>query len=107
MSRTIEQSFKCPCGQSFTSPIYEYVNIEQDPHLRYTVLAGLLNVATCPACGRHAATAQPFIYSDPQHQLLAYIHPRTDAPEEAKIMILEHLRSVYVDVASTLEDPTQ
>ncbi len=71
--------------------------------MRYIVLAGLLNVSTCPACGRRAAISCPFIYSDPTYNLLAYVHPRSDAPEEARMMILERLRSVYIDAASMQE----
>ena len=98
MSRSTHQTLTCPCGEVFSSPIYEYVNVAEDPQLRYTVLAGLLNVATCPVCGRRAAIAQPFIYSDPNHNLLAYVHPRSDAPEEARQFILEKLRNVYLDI---------
>src|SRR5579885_2700453 len=103
MSRSIKHTLTCPCGQVFESTIYEYVNVAQDPQLRYTVLAGLLNVSTCPACGRRAAIARPFIYSDPAHKLLAYVHPRSDAPEEARMLILERLRSVYTDVTTAQE----
>lgn len=104
MSRSSTQNFTCPCGKVFTSTIYEYVNVAQQPQLRYTVLAGLLNVSTCPACGRRAAVATPFIYSDPAYNLLAYVHPRSDAPEEARMMILEKLRSVYVDATTIQEE---
>ena len=100
MSRSTKRTFTCPCGEVYSSPIYEYVNIAQNPQLRYTVLAGLLNVATCPICGRRSALARPFIYSDPAQNLLAYVHPRADAPEEARQLILEKLRSVYVEIDS-------
>ena len=100
MSRSTNCTFTCPCGEVYSSPIYEYVNIAQNPQLRYTVLAGLLNVATCPICGRRSALARPFIYSDPAQQLLAYVHPRADAPQEARQLILEKLRSVYVEIDS-------
>lgn len=106
MSRSTTHNFTCPCGQAFTAQAYEYVNVADDPQLRYVVLAGLLNVATCPNCGRRAAIATPFIYSDPAHKLLAYVHPRSDAPEDARLMILEKLRSVYMD-ASKLREQEQ
>ena len=64
----------------------------------------MLNVATCPNCGRRAATSNPFIYSDPDHNLLAYVHPRSDAPEEARMLVLEQLRSVYVDLTQEQEE---
>lgn len=97
MSRSTQATFTCPCGTEFTSPVYEYVNTAHDPLLRYTVLAGLLNVATCPNCGRRSALSRPFIYSDPEHGLLAYVHPSTDVPEEGRQIILEKLRDVYVE----------
>src|SRR5205085_10593736 len=95
MSRSTNCTFTCPCGEVFTSPIYEYVNTAHDPQLQYTVLAGLLNVSTCPNCSRRVALSRPFIYSDPLHSLLAYVHPSTDVPEEARQLILEQLRAVY------------
>src|SRR5437588_12182226 len=95
MSRSTNSTFTCPCGKVFSSPIYEYVNTAHDPQLQYTVLAGLLNVATCPNCGRRAAVSRPFIYSDPAHSLLAYVHPSADVPEEGRQLILEKLRAVY------------
>ncbi|MBO0783473.1 MAG: hypothetical protein J2P37_32075 [Ktedonobacteraceae bacterium] len=100
MYRSTTQTFTCPCGQEFQDTIYEYVNVAQEPRLRYVVLAGLLNVATCPICGRKAAVGRPFIYSDPDHELLVYVHPRADAPEEARQLILERLRSVYLNIAN-------
>ncbi|GCE48120.1 CpXC motif protein [Thermosporothrix hazakensis] len=107
MSRYTTQSFTCPCGEVFTAPIYEYVNVEKDPQLRYTVLAGLLNVSTCPQCGRRAALARPFIYSDPERQLLIYYHPRTDLPEDARLLILEKLRETYEHVEMQREMQTE
>ena len=104
MSRSTQCTLTCPCGQVFTSPIYEYVNVAKDPQLQYTVLAGLLNVSTCPSCGRRAAISRPFIYSDPAHNLLAFVHPRNDAPEEARMLILEKLRNVYMSVAGEHEE---
>lgn len=98
MSRSTIHTFTCPCGEVFKSPIYEYVNVATDPQLQYIVLAGLLNVSTCPNCGRRSAIASPFIYSDPAHDLLAYVHPRSDAPEEARMLVLDRLRSVYMNI---------
>jgi hypothetical protein len=93
----------------FNSPIYEYVNVADDPQLQYTVLAGLLNVSTCPICGRRAALSRPFIYSDPAHSLLAYVHPSPDVPQEARQLILEKLRAVYqeADAEATYLDSTE
>jgi len=107
MSRSTTHTFTCPCGEVFSGQIYEYVNVAQDPQLRYVVLTGLLNVSTCPNCGRRAALSQAFIYNDPAHNLLAYVHPDADAPEEARILILEQLRSVYTNLLDSENNETQ
>jgi hypothetical protein len=90
----------------FSNPIFEYVNVATDPQLQYTVLAGLLNVSACPTCGRRAAISRPFIYSDPAHNLLAYVHPRNDVPEEARMLILEKLSNVYTTIVGDNENHT-
>ncbi len=98
MSRSTTCTFTCSCGKVFNSPIYEYVNTAHDPQLQYTVLAGLLNVSRCPACGRRAVLSRPFIYSDPSHGLLAYVHPSEDVPEVGRELIRRKLEDVYAQV---------
>jgi|SRR5579859_2127273 len=94
MSQATNCVITCPCGMVFQSKIYEYVNTRQDPQLRYTVLAGLLNVSTCPNCGRRSTHTGPFIYSDPDHSLLIYVDPTPDISEDARRDTLEKLLSV-------------
>jgi CpXC protein len=103
MSRSTNYTLTCPCGEVFNSPIYEYVNVSTDPQLLYTVLAGLLNVSTCPSCGRRSAISRPFIYSDSARNLLAYVYPRNDVPEEARLMILDKLSDVYTSIVGNIE----
>jgi len=108
MTLSTTQSLSCPCGQVFSYQSYEYVNVATDPSLRYVVLAGLLNVAICPFCGRRAEMSIPFLYSDPAHKLLAYVHPNPDTPEEARFLILEQLRATYHHIISTQDrDPAK
>lgn len=98
MSHSTDYMITCPCGMVFQSKIYEYVNTRQNPQLRYTVLSGLLNVSTCPNCGRRAVHPRHFIYSDPEHSLLVYVDPSTDISEEARQLTLDKLRSVHQEV---------
>ncbi|HLW00960.1 MAG TPA: CpXC domain-containing protein [Ktedonobacterales bacterium] len=95
MSRSTAYQFTCACGTSFTTPVYEAVNVTLEPQLLYTLLAGLLNVATCPNCGRRAAIARPFLYHDVARGLFAYVHPRADLPEEQRERLLQQLRRAY------------
>src|SRR2546430_12410196 len=93
MSHSTKYVITCPCGMVFHSRVYEYVNTRQDPQLRYAVLAGSLNVSTCPNCGRRALHVRPFIYSDPGHSLLGYVYPFSDISAEAQRLTLEKLRA--------------
>ncbi len=95
MARSVPYQFTCACGASFTTPVYEVVNVTLEPQLLYTTLAGLLNVATCPNCGRRAAVARPFLYHDVARGLFAYVHPRADLPEDQRERVLQHLRQAY------------
>jgi hypothetical protein len=95
MGRSIAYRFTCACGTGFTAPVYEAVNVTLEPQLLYTLLAGLLNVATCPTCGRRAAIARPFLYHDVARSLFAYVHPRADLPEEQRERLLQQLRRIY------------
>ncbi len=108
MSHSTTQVLSCPCGQEFSYQSYEHVNVAAEPQLRYVVLAGLLNVAVCPFCGRRAEMPIPFLYSDPGCKLLAYVHPNPDTPEEARLLILEQLRATYHDIVSRRDkDPAK
>jgi hypothetical protein len=106
MPRSITRSFRCPCGTTFNTTIYKAVNIAEEPHLQYVVLAGLLNVATCPSCGRRAALAYPFIYHDRAHNLLVYVHPRSEVTDEERQRILEQLQKIYAAAVATSESQT-
>jgi CpXC motif protein len=95
MPRSSMIRYTCECGTEYTSPVYQTVNVTIEPHLLYQLLAGLLNVAVCPNCGRKTAAALPFVYHDMARGLFAYVHPDADAPEETRERLLERLRDVY------------
>jgi hypothetical protein len=107
MSRSTTHTFTCPCGQEYTGQSYEYVNVAADPQLRYIVLSGLINIATCPNCNRRSAIATPFVYSDPAYDLLVYVHPKADIPDEARALILEQLRTVYLNANKPSDEETE
>src|SRR5487761_1925890 len=95
MPRSSTMTFTCECGATFTSTIYQTVNVTLEPHLLYRLLAGSLNVATCPNCGREIESDLPFIYHDMRRGLFAYAHPNADASDEERERLLDRLRQVY------------
>jgi hypothetical protein len=103
MPRSSLIRYTCECGTEFTSPIYQTVNVTIEPHLLYQTLAGLLNVAICPNCGRKTAAALPFVYHDMKSGLFAYVYPNPDAESEERDHLLERLREVYDEAAAESE----
>ncbi|MBF6590997.1 MAG: hypothetical protein IVW57_10785 [Ktedonobacterales bacterium] len=95
MSRATEITFTCPCGTTFPATLYTTVNVTLEPSLLYQLLAGTLNTATCPNCGRRAVSAQPFIYHDMRRGLFAYTHPHEEVEEEERETLLATLRRNY------------
>ncbi len=103
MPRSSTIRYTCECGTEFTSPIYQTVNVTLEPHLLYQLLAGLLNIAICPNCGRKTAAALPFVYHDMTRGLFAYVHPEADADEELRERLLERLRAIYDEAVAESE----
>jgi hypothetical protein len=83
--------------------VYQTVNVTLEPHLLYQLLAGLLNVAVCPNCGRKTAAALPFVYHDMARGLFAYVHPDTEADEELRERLLGRLRAIYDEAVAESE----
>lgn len=101
--RSTQIEFTCPCGTTFPATLHQTVNVTLEPELLYRLLAGTLNVITCPNCGRRAASAQPFIYHDMRRGLFAYVHPRGDVDDEEREHLLETLRKVYTHAVQESE----
>lgn len=76
---------KCPnCGTSFQTPVFQLVDVGQQPELKQALLSGRLNVAVCPKCGAGGLLATPLIYHDPEKQLFFSLFPQEIAakPED-------------------------
>lgn len=93
----------CPCGTNFPATMYSVVNVTLEPQLLYQLLAGTLNVAVCPNCGRKASSAQPLLYHDMGRGLFAYVHPEAEVDEEERDALLATLRKVYAHAATEAE----
>ncbi|HET9110999.1 MAG TPA: CpXC domain-containing protein [Ktedonobacterales bacterium] len=103
MPRSSTITSTCECGQTFTSTMYQTVNVTLEPQLLYRLLSGSLNVAVCPNCGRKIESDLPFIYHDMRRGLFAYAHPNADASDEEREQLLERLRQVYDEAVDASE----
>jgi hypothetical protein len=100
-------TFACPCGTEFTDTIHQTVNVTLEPQLLYRLLAGSLNVPTCPNCGRKAAAPQPFFFHDMKRGLFAYVHPHEQVSDEEREELLNRLRRAYTLAVEESERQSQ
>jgi hypothetical protein len=110
MSRSTEIDITCPCGTAFPARLYAAVNVSLEPALLYQLLAGTLNTATCPNCGRKMTHAQPFIYHDMRRGVFAYVDPREEVSDEERAELLATLRRNYslaVEESERLSPPRE
>jgi hypothetical protein len=83
-------AIKCPnCSTSFQTPVFQYVDVGQQPELKQALLSGRLNVAVCPKCGAGGLLATPLVYHDPDKQLFFSLFPQEvqAKPEEQERFI--------------------
>lgn len=69
----------CPnCGRRFATKVHSLIDVGQDSEAKARFLQGQINVAVCPQCGAGGPLNTPFLYHDPQQELLfVYTPPPT------------------------------
>lgn len=66
----------CPlCGRRFAAQVWNIIDASKDPAARTKLLQGKINVATCPQCGNAGMLNTPFVYHDPEKELLLCFLP--------------------------------
>lgn len=78
-------SITCPnCRTKYQVPVFQLIDVGQQPELKQALLSGQINVAVCPNCGVGGLLATPLVYHDPDKQLFFSLFPQEVAakPEE-------------------------
>lgn len=66
----------CPlCGRRFAAQVQSIIDVGQDPEAKSKLLRGKINIATCPQCGNAGMLNVPFVYHDPDKELLLCFLP--------------------------------
>lgn len=95
MAQTPHQTatLNCPnCGHQFTTPVHAIIDVSQDPTAKQRFLSGQLNMAVCPRCGAGGALSTPFVYHDPDKELLfAYTPPTSTLSNDEQQRVIGSL----------------
>ena len=66
----------CPaCQTPLMAQVHTIVDVSREPDLKTIFLQGKLNTATCAHCGQTGMLSMPFLYHDPDKQLLLVFVP--------------------------------
>jgi hypothetical protein len=83
-------SIKCPnCGTTFQTPVFQLIDVDEQPELKQALLSGQINVAVCPNCRAGGLLATPLVYHDGSKQLFWALFPQEiqAKPEEQEQFI--------------------
>ena len=75
---------KCPKGcEPFVTDIWSFIRGDKDVNLRDAILARECNLILCDACETAFVPPEPYIYHEPQRELLAFVFPESYREKEA------------------------
>ena len=69
---------ECPhCGEGFDADFWTVVRGDRDLEVKELILSGEFDLLMCPKCEEMFQHAEPFLYIDPERDLLAFVMPET------------------------------
>lgn len=83
-------SLTCPnCRTKFETPVFQLIDVDQQPELKQALLSGQINVAVCPNCRAGGLLATPLLYHDGSKQIFWALFPQEvkAKPEEQEKFI--------------------
>jgi hypothetical protein len=67
----------CPnCRTTFQTPVFQLIDVDQQPELKQALLSGQINVAVCPNCRTSGLLATPLLYHDSSKQIFWSLFPQ-------------------------------
>lgn len=95
----MKTQINCPsCQQPIVADIEQIFDMGVDPGAKNRLLSGQANVAQCPHCGFSGALSTPFVYHDPEKELLlTFSPPEVNLPRDEQERVIGALINQVVD----------
>lgn len=78
MSFKGEIETQCPKGcEPFETEIWSFIRGDSSPALREALLAREMNLLLCPSCDAAFFPEEPYVYFEPQAEILAFVFPES------------------------------
>jgi len=76
---------ECPhCGESFDADFWTVVRGDRDHDVKELILSGEFDLLVCPKCEEMVQHEEPFLYIDPDKDILAFVMPESYQAEKDK-----------------------
>jgi hypothetical protein len=102
MSAGSDVDITCECGHRFKGWLWQSANVTLSPDLRGKILAGQLNLVTCPSCERRFYVEIPFLYHDMVAREWIWVYPLQQEREGGEIR--DRVQGMWEQLKSKLPD---
>lgn len=92
----------CECGHHFEDWLWQSANVTASPDLKGKILAGQLNLVTCPSCKRRFYVEVPFLYHDMAAREWIWVYPLSE--EQQGGAIRAKVEEMWEKLKSTLPE---
>lgn len=82
------------CGNRSNIPVYNSINVGENPDLKKKVMDGSLFLWDCPSCGATNLTKYETLYHDPDGKLMVWLVYNNDISESQMQAISNHARAI-------------
>jgi len=102
MSTGSNMEITCECGYQFEGWLWQSANVTASPDLRGKILAGQLNLVTCPSCERRFYVEIPFLYHDMAAREWIWVYPLREEQQGGDIR--DKVQEMWEQLKSTLPE---
>lgn len=75
MSISNKEEIICPCGNVFEAELLSAISAADNPELKEALIAGEVNLVSCPQCGEMFYAECFILYHDSKNELIAFVYP--------------------------------
>ncbi|MDR2351177.1 MAG: CpXC domain-containing protein [Endomicrobium sp.] len=69
------EKIKCPQGHLFEVSLLSAISVADNPELKEALIAGEINLVSCPVCGEMFFAERFILYHDSKNELIAFVYP--------------------------------
>jgi hypothetical protein len=69
------EKIKCPQGHIFEASLLSAISVADNPELKEALIAGEINLVSCPVCGEMFFAECFILYHDTENELIAFVYP--------------------------------